>query len=122
MEILLNSSVFIAGLIILVVSSDWLIQSSVKFSILFKLTPLFIGLVVVAFGTSAPEAGVGIIAAIMDEKKIALGNIVGSNIANIGLVLGLCALVAPLRIDKSILKRELPIMLFSVVLLYVFVL
>ena len=79
---------------------------------------MFIGLIVVAFGTSAPEAGVGIMAAIMDQKDIALGNIIGSNISNIGLILGLCAMVVPLKINKSIFKRELPIMLSAVLLFY----
>ncbi len=110
---------FLAGLILLVVSSDWLIQSSVKLSLLFKLTPLFIGLIVVALGTSAPEGGVGIMAAIRNQKSIALGNIVGSNIANIGLILGVCALCSPLKINKRVFKTELPIMIFAVALLYV---
>ncbi|UCC94745.1 MAG: calcium/sodium antiporter [Candidatus Omnitrophota bacterium] len=119
MEIALGVVVFLVGLFFLIVSSDWLIQSSVKLSVLFRLTPLFIGLVVVAFGTSAPEAGVGIIAAIKNQEAIALGNIVGSNIANVGLILGLCALVFPLRVDRSIFRRELPIMIFASILLYV---
>jgi len=118
MEILLNSLVFLFGLTILVLSSDWLIQSSVKLSVLFRLTPLFVGLILVAFGTSTPEAGVGIVAAIKDHKEIALGNVVGSNICNIALVLGLCAAIRPLKVSKSIFKRELPFMLFSTILLY----
>ena len=120
MDILLSSLLLVVGLIVLVISSDWLIQSSVKLSFLYKLTPLFIGLVVIAFGTSAPEAGVGIVAAIKNHKQIALGNILGSNIANIGLILGLCALVFPLKVrNKDIFKREMPIMIFSVFLLYI---
>ena len=119
MELLINGLVLICGLIILVLSADWLIQASVKLSILFRLAPLFIRLVVVAFGTSAPEAGVGIVAAIKGVKQIALGNIIGSNIANVGLILGLCALVFPLHVrDKHIFRRELPIMILSVLLLY----
>ena len=109
---------FIIGLIILVVSSNWLIQASVKLSLLFKLTPLFIGAVLVAIGTSAPEAGVGIMAALRNQKGLALGNIIGSNIANIGLILGLCAIFRPIRVDKSIFKREVPFLLFSVFLFY----
>lgn len=118
MTIFSNSSLFLLGLIVLIASSDWLIQSSVKLSYIFRLTPLFIGLIVVAFGTSAPEAGVGIMAAVMDQKDIALGNIIGSNISNIGLILGLCAMVVPLKVNKSIFKRELPIMLSAVLLFY----
>ena len=119
MEILLSSLLLITGLIILMLSSDWLVQSSVKIAIFFKLTPLFIGLVIVAFGTSAPEAGVGIMAAIKNQKGIALGNIIGSNIANIGLILGLCSMVSPLKVDKKIFKSELLMMSLSFVLLFV---
>jgi len=118
MEILLNSLTFAAGLTILVVSSDWLIQGSVKLSSLFRLTPLFIGLVLVAFGTSTPEAGVGIVAAIKGYKQIALGNVLGSNICNIGLILGLCALIRPLELDRSFLKREPRFMFLATVLLF----
>jgi len=109
---------FTIGLIILVISSNWLVQASVKLSLLFKLTPLFIGAVLVAIGTSAPEAGVGIMAALRNQKGLALGNILGSNIANIGLVVGVCAIFWPLKIDKNIFKREVPFLLFSVFLFY----
>jgi len=119
MQLLPSIFFLIAGLIVLVYSSNWLIQGSVKLSFLFKLTPLFIGAVVVAFGTSAPEAGVGIMAALRNQKAIALGNIIGSNIANIGLIMGLCVFFRPMNIDKSVFKREGPFMLFSAVLLYV---
>ncbi len=120
MEILINVLVLFCGLVILILSADWLIQSSVKLSILFKLTPLFIGLIVVAFGTSAPEAGVGIVSAVKNAKQIALGTVVGSNIANIGLILGLCALMFPHQVrDKYIFRKELPIMILSAILLYV---
>lgn len=120
MEILtINILLFLIGLALLIISSDWLIQSCVKLSSLLKLSPLFIGIILVAFGTSAPEAGVGIVAAIKNQKEIALGNIVGSNISNIGLILGGCALITPLKINsRSIFKRELPIMLFATVLLF----
>jgi len=119
MGITISFCLFLFGLFVLVISSNWLIQGCVKFSYLLKLTPLFVGLVLVAFGTSTPEAGVGIIAAIKNEKGIALGNIIGSNIANIGLVLSICALFRPLEINKSVFRREIPFMLFSAVLFYV---
>ncbi len=118
MEILFSSLLFVFGLVILVYSSNWLIQVSVKLSHIFKLTPLFIGMIVVAFGTSSPEAGVGIMAAIRNQRGIALGNIIGSNIANIALVLGLCAFIRPLKVDKRLFKRELPILLLSVGLFF----
>jgi len=119
MDITISFCFFLLGLWILVFSSNWLIQGCVKFSYLLKLTPLFVGLVLVAFGTSTPEAGVGIIAAIKNEKGIALGNIIGSNIANIGLVLAICALFRPLEVNKNIFKREIPFMIFSAVLFYI---
>lgn len=118
MEVLLNSLAFAFGLTILVVSSDWLIQGSVKLSQLLRLTPLFVGLVLVAFGTSTPEAGVGIVAAIRGYKQIALGNVLGSNICNIALVLGLCAAIRPLAVNKTFLKREPRFMLLATVLLF----
>ncbi len=118
MGIASSTALFSIGLIFLIVSSNWLIQSSVKLSLLLKLTPLFIGAVLIAAGTSAPEAGVGIMAALRDQKDIALGNVLGSNIANIGLILGLCAVFKPLRVDKNIFKREIPFLFLSVILFY----
>jgi cation:H+ antiporter len=119
MVIFINSFIFFVGLFLLIFSADLLIQGAVKLSLILKLTPLFMGLVLVAFGTSTPEAGVGIMAAVRNQKAIALGNIIGSNIANIGLILALCAIFTPLNVNKSIFKRELPVMLFSAVLLYI---
>ncbi|UCD15287.1 MAG: calcium/sodium antiporter [Candidatus Omnitrophota bacterium] len=117
-EIFVSSLLFVVGLCILIYSSGWLIQGCVKLSHIFKLTPLFIGVVIVAFGTSAPEAGIGIVAAIKNEKLIALGNVVGSNIANVGLILGVCAVLLPLKVNKAVFKRELPIMVAATLLLY----
>jgi cation:H+ antiporter len=118
MELVVNVFIFIIGLAVLIFSADILIQSCVKISLLFRLTPLFIGIIFVAFGTSLPEAGVGIVAALRNQKDIALGNIIGSNIANIGLILGLCSMFYLLKVNKSILRRELPIMLVAAGLLY----
>jgi len=117
-DIILNVFIFVIGLSFLIYGSNFLIQSCVKLAFLFKLTPFFIGIIFVAFGTSTPELAVGIMAAIKNQKTIALGTIIGSNIANIGFILGLCSLLRPFNISKSILKKELPIMIFSVVLLY----
>jgi len=119
-NIIYNIVIFVSGLILLIYSSGFLIQSSVKLSFLLRLAPLFIGIIIVAFGTSAPELAVGITAALKHQKAIALGNIVGSNISNIGLILGLCAIFMPLKINKDIFKKELPIMILSTALLYVF--
>lgn len=118
--LLKNISIFISGLILLTLSSDFLVKISVRLAYLLRLTTLFIGLIFIAFGTSCPEAAVSLTAVVKKYKDIALGNIVGSNIANIGLVLGLSALVRPLRVDNSLFKRDIPVMLFSALLLYVF--
>ncbi|MBN2484030.1 MAG: calcium/sodium antiporter [Candidatus Omnitrophica bacterium] len=112
--------IFLSGLALLIIGAHWFIQTSVKFSQLLRLSSAFIGLIFVAFGTSAPEAGVGILAAFEKQSAIALGNIVGSNIANIGLILGLCALFTPLTVERSILRRETPFMIVVTVLLYIF--
>ncbi|MBN3041151.1 MAG: calcium/sodium antiporter [Candidatus Omnitrophica bacterium] len=117
-QLSINIFLFLAGLGLLILSSDWLIQSSVKLSFMYRLSPLFIGAVLIAFGTSAPEAGVSIMASIRDQNDIALGNIIGSNIANIGLIVGLCAMLRPFRVSKSMFKRELPLMLLAVLLLF----
>lgn len=89
-----------------------------KLSRLFRVSSLFIGLVLVAFGTSAPEAAVGINAVLRGYKDIALANVLGSNIANLGLILGVCALLKPLPVDPRVFRKELPFMLFSVILFY----
>ncbi|MCD6539127.1 MAG: calcium/sodium antiporter [Candidatus Omnitrophica bacterium] len=120
MSIFLNLIIFILGLIILSISSDFLIKSSVRLAHLLKFTVLFIGLVFIAFGTSLPEATVSLVAIIKKHKDIALGNIVGSNIANIGLVLGFSGLIRPLRVDNSLLRKEVSIMILSTLLLYIF--
>ncbi|HEC69676.1 MAG TPA: calcium/sodium antiporter [Candidatus Omnitrophica bacterium] len=120
MSLFLNLVIFILGLIILSISSDFLIKSSVRLAHLLRFTTLFIGLVFIAFGTSLPEASVSLVAVIKKYKDIALGNIVGSNIANIGLVLGLSGLIKPLRVDRSLLKKEVSIMVLSTLFLYIF--
>ena len=108
------------GLILLVFATDWLIQGCVRFSRLLKLSPLFVGIVLVAFGTSVPELGVGVIAAAKGQSIIGLGNVLGSNIANIGLIIGLCALLWPVDVvNRNIFKREMLLMLISVPFLFV---
>ena len=78
------------------------------------ISPLAVGLTVVAFGTSSPELAVSVGAALSGSGTLAFGNIVGSNLANIGLVIGLAALIRPLPIDTVVIRRELPMMLLAV--------
>jgi cation:H+ antiporter len=115
---LIHIILFLLGVIILYLGAEWLVRGSAIMAKLLGISPLIIGLTVIGFGTSAPELVVSMVAAIRKVDDIALGNIIGSNIANIGLVLGLSALISPLKINPDILKRELPIMILVSGVLY----
>lgn len=106
----------IGGLILLVISGTYLVESAVDIAKKFKLPSLIIGMTIVAFGTSTPELMVSIQAAIGGHPEIALGNVVGSNIANIGLILGLTALILPIRVNKQSIKVDWPFLMISSVL------
>lgn len=99
----------VAGLALLVWSADRFITGAAALARLLEVAPLLIGLTVVAVGTSAPEIFVSALAAAQGQSGIAIGNAVGSNIANIGLILGLVALLRPLAVHSRVLRRELPI-------------
>ncbi|NNK60511.1 MAG: calcium/sodium antiporter [Flavobacteriaceae bacterium] len=109
----------ILGLILLVVGGEFLVRSSVALSFKLKLSKLVIGMTVVSFATSAPELLVSLNAALNDAPAIAINNVIGSNIANIGLVLGITALVGTIGVDRSFYKLNWPVMmLFSLALFY----
>lgn len=99
------------GLALLVWSSDIFIDSAASVAQHLNIAPLIIGVVVLGFGTSAPEMLVAILASLDNSPGLAIGNVVGSNIANIGLILGITAIVSPIVIKSSLLKREFPILL-----------
>ena len=96
---------------------DFLVTGSVRFARYLKVSSFVIGATVLAFGTSAPELAASILAALDDAPELAMGNIIGSNIANIGLVLGLVCLIAPITIASSRFKREYPPFLLSALLI-----
>ena len=96
---------------------DFLVSGSVRFARYLKVSSFVIGATVLAFGTSAPELAASILAALDDAPELAMGNIIGSNIANIGLVLGLACLIAPITIASSRFKREYPPFLLSALLI-----
>ncbi|MFW6263415.1 MAG: calcium/sodium antiporter, partial [Thermotogota bacterium] len=96
------------GIAILVKGADWLVDGASGLSSSFGVSPLFIGLTVVAFGTSAPELAVSISASMKGAGSIAISNVIGSNIANIALVIGFSAILAPLAISKTTVRKELP--------------
>ncbi|NPA72815.1 MAG: calcium/sodium antiporter [Gammaproteobacteria bacterium] len=109
--LLLPSILLLIGLAFLVWSSDIFIDGAASISTHLKISPLVIGVVVLGFGTSMPEIVVATLAALDNSPGLAVGNAVGSNIANIALVLGAAALLAPIVVKSSILKRELPVLL-----------
>ena len=106
------------GLALLVIGGEFLVRAAVGLSFKLKLSKMIIGLTVVSFATSAPELLVSIKAAMDGFSDISLGNVIGSNIANIGLVLGVTAIIAPLTIDKDFYKFNWPVMMLLSVGLY----
>jgi len=118
LSLLKNFIFFAGGLFLLILGADLLIQGCVKLSYAFLITPLFVGVILVALGTSLPEAGVSIVAQIKNYKEIALGNVIGSCIANIGLVLGICALLKPSKTNRKLFKNELPVMILAIIIFY----
>lgn len=101
----------IAGLVLLVAGAEVLVRGAAKLAAQFGISPLVIGLTVVAFGTSAPETAVSVQAALNGSGDIAIGNVVGSNIANVLLILGVTALVAPLVVSRQLIRLDVPIMI-----------
>lgn len=99
------------GFVMLYFGAEWLVKGSSSLARSLGVTPIVIGLTVVAFGTSAPELVVSIISSIKGKSMIAVGNVVGSNICNIALVLGMAAVFQPITCDRSVIKRDIPIML-----------
>jgi len=117
---LLASVLFLAGLLMLYFGADFLVNGSSRLALSYGIRPLIIGMTVVAFATSMPEMLVSLVAAMRGSADLAVGNIVGSNVANIGLILGAAALLCPMPVAPSVLRRELPFMIGSSLLLYAF--
>ena len=115
----LDAVFFCIGLVMLYFGAEWLVKGSSSLARSLGISPIVIGLTVVAFGTSAPELVVSLVASIKGKSMIAVGNVVGSNICNIALVLGLSAVLQPLTSDRSVVRRDIPIMLG--ISLYLFV-
>ncbi|MEJ2282888.1 MAG: calcium/sodium antiporter, partial [Desulfobacterales bacterium] len=101
----------LAGFILLYFSAEWLVKGASSLARGLGVTPIIIGLTVVAFGTSAPELVVSLVSSIKGKSMIAVGNVVGSNICNIALVLGLAAMFNPIKSDPKVVRRDIPIML-----------
>ena len=120
MELLVQVLLLIVGFVMLVKGADWFVDGAAGLATRFGIPQLVIGLTIVAMGTSAPEAAVSIAAALKGSAGIAVGNIVGSNILNVLIILGLTACVATLSVAKSTIRIELPYMIAISLLLLLF--
>lgn len=120
--LLINILIFVGGLVLLIKGADLFVVTSSLIAKRFEVSEFIIGLTLVSVGTSVPELASGLTASFQQASGITIGNILGSNIANIGLIASTAALLSPIRTDKLILKRDGYIMLFCSVLLFLFIL
>lgn len=117
----MNLVLVISGLVLLIFGGDWLLKAAVGLSLKLDIPKIVIGMTVVSFATSAPELIVSIKSALDGFPDLALGNVIGSNIANLGLVLGITVCLGSMEIQKSFYKTDWPVMMIASVLLYVFI-
>jgi cation:H+ antiporter len=116
---LLSLALFILGLIILIKGAEFLINGASSLALRFKINPMVIGLTVVAFGTSAPELVVSVTSALSGNTELAFGNIIGSNISNILLILGISAVITPLVVQKNTVWKEVPMLFLAAIVLLI---
>jgi len=117
----MNFLLIAGGLVLLILGGNWLLKSSVALSLKLNIPKIVIGMTVVSFATSAPELIVSINAALDGFPDLSLGNVVGSNIANLGLVLGITLLLGSMEIQKTFYKTDWPVMMIASVLFYFFI-
>lgn len=103
----------LGGLLLLVLGAEFLVRGASRMAVVVKISPLIIGLTVVAFGTSSPELAVSIFAALRGEPDIVMGNVIGSNIFNIMFILGISSIITPLAITKQLIRLDVPIMIIA---------
>ena len=115
-------SLLVFGLIVLIIGGNLLLKAAVSISLRFGIPKLLIGMTVVSLATSAPELIVSIKSALKGSPDLAISNVLGSNIANLGLVLGITIVFSPINISKSVYKKEWPIMMFSAIYFLIVVL
>ena len=113
---------FVAGLVFLVVGAELLVRGASRLASVLGISPIVIGLTVVAFGTSAPELAVSIKSSWADQAGIAVGNVVGSNIFNVLFILGITALIVPLTVSQRLVRLDVPLMIGLSVLVLLFAL
>lgn len=115
---LIDFLALVLGLVVLVYAADWFVDGASSIARNFGVSPLLIGLTIVGLGTSAPEIMVSSLASLQGNPGLAVGNAIGSNIANMGLILGATALIAPLAFHSRLLKRELPVLMLISIACY----
>ncbi|WP_272149999.1 calcium/sodium antiporter [Tenacibaculum aiptasiae] len=111
----------ILGLLLLVLGGNWLLKAAVGLSLKLNIPKIVIGMTVVSFATSAPELIVSVKSALEGATGLAVGNVIGSNIANIGLVLGITVILSTIEVERSFYKTDWPVMMIASVLLYFFI-
>lgn len=109
----LNVVFLILGGAMLYFGAEWVVNGAANLALALGVRPLVVGLTIVSYGTSAPELSVSVVAAIEDKPELIIGNVIGSNVANIGLILGLTALVARPRAEGAMLRMELPVLVIA---------
>ena len=117
----MNILYIIIGLVLLVLGGNWLLKAAVGLSLKLNIPKIVIGMTVVSFATSAPELIVSVKSALNGATGLAVGNVIGSNIANLGLVLGITLILSTIEVEKSFYKTDWPVMMFASVLLYFFI-
>ncbi len=108
----------VGGIVALYFGAEWLVRGAAHLAAAFGVTPIVVGLTVVSLGTSTPELAAAVVASFQGSGDLAVGNVLGSNLANIGLILGVTALVRPLQVAGRVVSREVPVMLLITVALY----
>ncbi len=117
MTILINLALLMVGFVLLIKGADYFVEGASKIADRYHIPQIVIGLTIVAFGTSAPEAAISITSALQGNAGIAIGNVVGSNIMNILLIIGITSIILPLKIQKNTLRFELPYVIFVTTIL-----
>ena len=117
MEIAINALLTIVGLVMLCFGGNWLVTGGVSIAKKLRISQMVIGLTVVAYGTSTPELAASVAASLGSHTDLILGNIVGSNISNVGMVIGISAIISPLIVSKATTRKEVPIMIGVMLLL-----
>ena len=120
MDVLQSFAQMGIGIVLLLAGAEGLVRGASALALRFGLTPLVVGLTVVAFGTSSPELVVSVQAALSGDGGFAVGNVVGSNVANLALIVGISAALSPMVIQRSLIRWDLPVMLASAIILVLF--